>query len=107
MASTCANFGVLLGDDGAVRDLIEKPGTGESNETGNTKDLVCGVGAYLLTRALIASFARAPVNAVRGEREITEALRFTLREGARYMTWPLQGRYVNVNTPADLAEASR
>ena len=102
-ASTRANFGVAVDGDGTVRDLIEKPGHGP----GNTDGLVCGVGAYLLTRALIDSFARAPVNAARGEREITEALRFTLREGARYATWPLQGRYVNVNTAADLAEASR
>ena len=100
-ASTRANFGVALGGDGVVRDLVEKPGDCDEN------GLVCGVGAYLLTRALIESFARAPVNAARGEREITEALRFTLREGARYTTWPLHGRYVNVNTPADLAEASR
>jgi dTDP-glucose pyrophosphorylase len=98
-ASTRANFGVATGADGAVSDLVEKPA--------DTEGLVCGVGAYLLTRTLIESFARAPVNAARGEREITEALRHTLREGARYATWPLHGRYVNVNTPADLAEVSR
>ncbi len=98
-ASTRDNFGVALRADGTVRDLVEKPG--------DTTGLVCGVGAYLLTRALIEAFARAPVSAARGEREITEALRSTLREGARYATWPLHGRYVNVNTPEDLAEASR
>lgn len=102
-ASIRANFGVAVDSGGAVRDLVEKPDDADLDSTG----LVCGVGAYLLTRALIESFARAPVNAARGEREITEALRFTLREGARYQTWPLHGRYVNVNTAADLAEASR
>ena len=98
-AATRANFGVTLASDGAVVDLIEKPK--------DTSGLVCGVGAYLLTRAIIERFARAPVNASRGEREITEALRFTQRDGVRYATWALRGRYVNVNTAEDLAEAEQ
>jgi glucose-1-phosphate thymidylyltransferase len=98
-ASTRENFGVALGADGAVAELVEKPTA--------TDGLLCGVGAYLLSRALIERFADAPVNAARGEREITEALRFTLREGVRYAAWELRGRYVNVNTPRDLVEAER
>src|SRR5262249_43974598 len=95
-AVTRKNFGICVGADGAPVELVEKPAAADG--------LVCGIGIYWLTRAVIARFAAAPCNERTGEREITAALAFTMRE-VRYRLWELGGRYFNVNTPADLAEA--
>src|SRR5215468_6107460 len=95
-AVTRKNFGIRLGPDGAPVELVEKPAVADG--------LVCGVGLYWLTHEVIARFAAAPRNPRTGEREITAALAFTMREAA-YRLWELRGRYFNVNTADDLAEA--
>lgn len=93
---TRKNFGVRVGTDGAPVELVEKPAAADG--------LVCGIGLYWLTPDVIARFAAAPRNPRTGEREITAALAFTLRE-TRYGLWEHRGRYFNVNSAEDLAEA--
>ncbi len=90
-AATSANFGVR--DDGA---LLEKPA--------DPRGLLCGLGLYLLTPAVIAGFANAPRNPRTGELEITAALEH-VRPTTRFSRWPFHGRYINVNDAADLAAA--
>jgi dTDP-glucose pyrophosphorylase len=94
--ATRKNFGIRCGRDGAPLELVEKPSTAEG--------LLCGIGMYWLTPAVIERFGAAPLHPRTGEREITAALAFTMRE-TPYRLWELKGRYFNVNTAADLAEA--
>ncbi|MCW5808928.1 MAG: NTP transferase domain-containing protein [Deltaproteobacteria bacterium] len=93
---TAQNFGVRLDGEGAPIGVVEKP----ADPTG----LVCGLGLYWLTREVIAGFGAAPVNPATGEREITAALASALGS-TRFGAWEFAGRYVNVNTAADLAAA--
>jgi len=95
-AVTRKNFGIRVAPDGAPVELVEKPAAVDG--------LVCGIGVYWLTREVVDRFADAPLNPRTGEREITAALAFTMRE-TPYRIWEHRGRYFNVNTPADLAEA--
>lgn len=90
------NFGVLL-KNGAVQELLEKPA--------NAQGLKCGIGVYALQRDCIARFAQAPINASKGEREITEALRYVKSHGFSLHTFHFSGTYINVNQLADRSRA--
>jgi len=92
---TSRNFGVRL-DGGVPAALVEKP----ADPTG----VLCGLGLYWLTPAVIARLGVAPVNPATGEREITAALAFAMQD-TRFGVWDFAGRYFNLNTAADLAEA--
>lgn len=92
--ATRANFGVALDDGGRVTAVVEKPA--------ETRDLLCGLGLYLLTPEVIARFPATPRD-VRGELAVTAAIAHTLDAGYRAVEFT--GRYFNVNTAEDLAEA--
>ena len=64
----------------------------------------CGLGLYWLTPEVIETFADAPVNPRTGEREITAALSFAMTS-TRFGAWDFVGRYFNLNTAEDLADA--
>jgi glucose-1-phosphate thymidylyltransferase len=93
---TMRNFGIRVDAGGAPEALTEKP----PDPTG----LVCGLGLYWLTPEVIERFGAAPVNPRTQEREITAALAFALRD-TRFGVWEFTGRYWNLNTAADLADA--
>lgn len=90
------NFGINV-VDGVVTQLVEKPG--------DPAGFLCGVGIYVLARQLISEFAHVPVNPLKGEREITEALRFALGRGHTLLTFEFSGSYVNVNRSIDVVTA--
>jgi len=94
--TTAENFGVVL-KDGAVAEMIEKPT--------DTKGLLCGIGVYALTREAIALFASSPINPVKDEREITEALRHLVRHRVPLGAFEFSGLYININRVADKARA--
>lgn len=94
--ATVENFGVIA-RDGAVVSMVEKPVA--------PKDLLCGIGVYALTREFIAAFANSPVNPVKGEREITEALKYVLGLGYPLRTFEFTGAYININRLADRSKA--
>lgn len=95
-ASVRRNYGVRLRGE-LVEELAEKPP--------DPGDLACGLGLYLLTPEVLDLFALAPIDPSRNEREITEALRFAMRRGVRFSALRFEGRYININTPADLDAA--
>jgi dTDP-glucose pyrophosphorylase len=95
-AVTSRNFGVVLDGAGAPERLVEKPT--------DPRGMHCGIGLYWLTRDVIEHFADAPINAATGEREITAALSFVMSR-VRFGVWDFAGRYFNLNTAADLADA--
>jgi dTDP-glucose pyrophosphorylase len=94
--ATRENFGVLL-ENGVVAELIEKPA--------EPHGLKCGIGVYGLKRDCIAQFAQAPINPVKGEREITEALRYVNRHGFPLRAFRFSGAYININRLADRSRA--
>jgi dTDP-glucose pyrophosphorylase len=94
--ATRENFGVVLADD-VVIELVEKP-----QEPGG---LACGIGVYALERDCIAQFANAPVNPAKGEREITEALRYVKQHGFPLRVFRFSGTYININRLADRSRA--
>lgn len=98
LATIRENFGVVF-KDGAVTELVEKPA--------DPHGLLCGIGVYALTREAIALFASSPVNAVKGEREITEALRHLMRCGRPLQAFDFNGLYININRMTDREEAER
>lgn len=97
-AATVRNFGVHLDRDGVPDALFEKPT--------DTTGLVCGLGLYWLTPEVFDRFGAAPVNLSTGEREITAALGFAMQT-TRFGVWGFTGRYFNLNTAADFADAER
>lgn len=94
--TTIENFGVVA-RDGAVVSMIEKPAA--------PKNLLCGIGVYALTREFIAEFANSPINPVKGEREITEALKYVLGLGYPLRIFEFTGAYININRLADRSKA--
>lgn len=90
------NFGVVL-ENGAVLELVEKPA--------DPGRLLCGIGVYALTREAIAMFATSPINPAKGEREITEALRYLVRHGVPLGAFEFSGRYININRIKDRERA--
>lgn len=95
-AVTMRNFGIRVDAGGAPEALIEKPV--------DASGLVCGLGLYWLTPEVIERLGEAPVNPRTQEREITSSLAFAM-QGTRFGVWDFTGRYFNLNTAADLADA--
>jgi dTDP-glucose pyrophosphorylase len=95
---TMKNFGVRIDREGAAEAVLEKPT--------DTTGLRCGLGLYWLTTAVIDRLGAAPVNPSTGEREITAALGFAMQT-TRFAVWSFAGRYFNLNTAADFADAER
>jgi hypothetical protein len=95
-AVTTRNFGIRLDAGGSPAALTEKPT--------DAAGLVCGLGLYWLTPEVIDRLGAAPVNPRTQEREITSALAFAMRD-TRFGVWDFTGRYFNLNTAADLADA--
>jgi len=93
---TSRNFGIRIDSAGAPEILVEKPA--------DPSGMHCGLGLYWLTPEVIDRFADAPINPATGEREITAALSFAMTT-TRFGVWDFVGRYFNLNTAADLADA--
>jgi glucose-1-phosphate thymidylyltransferase len=94
--ATHENFGVRAAG-GVVVEMVEKPA--------NPKGLACGIGVYALTQDFIAQFANAPINPIKGEREITEALKYAVSRGHPLGTFEFSGIYVNINRLTDRTKA--
>ena len=93
-AETGKNFGISFDSAGSVRAVIEKPAD---------RDVRCGMGVYVLTRAIVSSFCDAPIDACTGERGITDAIQSAIDAGHAFTAVPFSGYYNNVNSPADVA----
>jgi len=94
--ATRENFGVQLENDIVVK-LVEKPA--------DPRGLKCGIGVYALQRDCIAQFAGAPINPLKGEREITAALCHIKDNGFPLRAFHFSGAYINVNRLADRSQA--
>lgn len=87
----------LLGD--RVQHVVEKPTLLPNN--------LCGTGFYFFDRRVFDYIARAQPSAVRNEKEITDVLQLMIDAGEPLSAVRLEGGYVNINLPADLARAEQ
>jgi dTDP-glucose pyrophosphorylase len=96
---TARNFGIETHSDGFASAVIEKPA--------DSCHLKCGMGVYVLTRQVIATFSNAPVDTRTGERGITDGIQAAITAGVRFRPVPFSGYYHNVNSGADLLAVER
>lgn len=92
-------YAVIEGMDGRITRLIEKPDRPLSPNQG-TGNLVC-------SNRLLDYVGRTPINPARGEKELADLLQSAIDDGQTIRSFPVGDRYLNVNTPEDLAEAER
>jgi len=92
------NFAVTLDGEGWVRAVEEKPSPPRAGWK--------GVGLYLFRPQFLEVVATTPPSALRGERELTEAIQRHLDSGARVRAVACKGRDFNLSGPADLLAAN-
>jgi dTDP-glucose pyrophosphorylase len=92
------NFAVELDEHGRVRQVQEKPAP--------LPGRLRGAGLYLFTPGILAAARSTPASALRGERELTDAIQRWIEGGARLGTLELEGCDVNLSGPADLWRAN-
>jgi len=92
------NFAVTVDEAGWVRAVQEKPEPARAGWK--------GVGLYLFRPAFLEVVATTPPSALRGERELTDAIQRYLDAGARVRAAPCAGRDFNLSGPAELLAAN-
>jgi dTDP-glucose pyrophosphorylase len=92
------NFAVMLGDDGMVRRVIEKPR--------HITTSASGFGIYLFDLAIFDAVRRTPRTAMRDEYEITEAIQILIDDGYPVFAEDAIDWIVNVTFPKDLLSCS-
>ena len=90
------NFVVLVGDDGLVHRVIEKPRHPRTDLKG------CGI--YLFDLAFFDAVRRTPRTAMRNEYEITDSIQIFLDDGYKVEAAEVVKADMNVSYPADLLE---
>ncbi|MBI1353695.1 MAG: NTP transferase domain-containing protein [Acidobacteria bacterium] len=88
------NFAVILGDDGAVTRVIEKPRHVRTN--------LKGCGLYLFDLEIFDAIRRTPRTAMRDEYEITESIQILIEDGHRVAALEVVLDDVNMSYPNDL-----
>ncbi len=92
------NFAVTVDEAGWVRAVEEKPAAARAGWK--------GVGLYLFRPAFLEVVATTPASALRGERELTDAIQRHVDASARVRAAPFQGRDFNLSGPAELLAAN-
>ena len=90
-------YGVIVAEDGVVKDIVEKPEVPESN--------TINAGAYMLEPEVFEAIAETK-KSYRGEYEITDTFKGLMKKSHLY-THVLKGEWIDVARPWDLLEANR
>lgn len=90
-------YGVIISEDGVVKDIVEKPEVPESN--------TINAGAYILEPEIFEAIAETK-KSPRGEFEITDSFKLLMKKTHLY-THILKGEWIDVARPWDLIEANR
>lgn len=94
-----ATYAVLGDQDGRILRLVEKPRRA-INE-------VQGTGNILFRHALLGYIESTPIHPLRSERELPDLIQCAIDDGHIVKSYPVGGRYINMNTPDDIARAER
>lgn len=92
------NFAVNQDREGWVHAVEEKP---RASAAGSR-----GIGIYAFRPEFMACASATPPSALRGERELTDAIQRSLEGGARVRAVACAGRDFNLSEPADLLAAN-
>jgi glucose-1-phosphate thymidylyltransferase len=92
------NYAVEIDAAGDVRSVVEKPTDGRIGWK--------GVGLYAFTPGVFAAVHATPPSALRGERELTDAIQRHVAGGARVRAVALTAPDFNLSEPADLLDAN-
>lgn len=88
------NFAVLMGEDGYVSRVIEKPRHVRTN--------LKGCGLYLFDLEIFDAIRRTPRTAMRDEYEITESIQILIEDGLRLAANEVVVDDINLSFPCDL-----
>jgi dTDP-glucose pyrophosphorylase len=92
---TCS---VVLGENGNVLDIVEKPNSPPSN--------IRGAGIYIFDPLVYDYIKKTPIQPPRGEKEITNTIRLMAKDNLAYGSF-INGVNINLNTMDSLLEAMR
>jgi UDP-N-acetylglucosamine diphosphorylase / glucose-1-phosphate thymidylyltransferase / UDP-N-acetylgalactosamine diphosphorylase / glucosamine-1-phosphate N-acetyltransferase / galactosamine-1-phosphate N-acetyltransferase len=90
-------YAVLEGQDGGIVRLIEKP----RRPIGTYQ----GTGNIVFDNRILSYIEYTPINQARNERELPDLIQCAIDDGRRVESFLVGGRYVNINTPEDVAQA--
>jgi dTDP-glucose pyrophosphorylase len=66
---------------------------------------LCGTGFYFFSHTVFEAIPRTPPSPLKGQVEITDVLQQMVDEGHPLYAARLEGRYLNITRPGDLARA--
>lgn len=90
-------YAVLEDQEGRILRLIEKPRRPLND---------CqGTGNILFHHGILDYLARTPINQGRNERELPDLIQCAIDDGHIVRSFVVGGRYININTPAQVVEA--
>lgn len=87
-------YAVLEDQRGRILRLVEKPR--------KPLNQFQGTGNILLSNGILEYIACTPINQLRKERELPDLIQCAIDDGHIVKSFPVGGRYVNVNLPADI-----
>lgn len=93
------NYSVQLDADWNVLDLVEKP-----EKPFNS---LIGCGTYIFRPSVFEYIRNTKVSERSGRKELADTMKAMVNEGRKVKAFSIEGSYLNVNYPQDLAEAER
>ncbi len=87
-------YAILEDEGGRILRLVEKPR--------KPLNRFQGTGNILLSNGILDYIANTPINQSRQEKELPDLIQCAIDDGHIVKSFPVGGRYVNVNFPADI-----
>lgn len=92
-------YSIITGADNAIHRLIEKPERPMND--------IMGTGNCVFSHRIFDYLAQTPINQKRGERELPDLIQCAIDDGQAVKAFHVASRYVNVNTPDEIARAEQ
>lgn len=91
-------YAIIQSDDHRIFRLIEKPRNPQNNWM--------GMGNCIFKNEIFSYIEQSPINQKRGEKELPDLIQCAIDDGRIVKSFNLCDRYINVNSPVELKEAS-
>jgi NDP-sugar pyrophosphorylase family protein len=92
-----ATYAVLEDQDGRILRLVEKPRRAVNQ--------LQGTGNVLFSHRILDYIQWTPIHQLRNEKELPDLIQCAIDDGLIVKSFPVGGRYINMNTPADIEHA--